>query len=74
MFRLGERGKIQELSRWPEVSAEESANFRECVAYRTYGESGDSRVFVSTGPTGGPWRRALAFDGKELAPAGAEKP
>jgi hypothetical protein len=62
-FRVQERGEPMELPAWPDITAQESLNLKQCTSYLTYEAS---TVNVNIGPTGGPWRQVLKFDRGEL--------
>lgn len=62
-FRVQERGEPVELPAWPDATAQESLNLKQCTSYLTYEAS---TVNVNIGPTGGPWRPVLTFDRGEL--------
>ncbi|MEZ5541959.1 MAG: hypothetical protein R3F42_07940 [Pseudomonadota bacterium] len=64
-FRLAQNGEYSEMSRWPDVSKEESENLRRCTTYLT---SKGGTTIVNIGPTGGPWRPLLGFSDNALAP------
>ena len=64
-YRSTGRGGYGRLAAWPEASAEESAQFKRCTAYRTYPEG---RTVVNIGPSGGPWQPLLQFAEQRLAP------
>ena len=53
------------LPAWPEASAEESAQLRQCTAMVG---SEEGRRFIAIGPTGGPWRPVLELTGHRLVP------
>ncbi|MDD2942051.1 MAG: hypothetical protein PHC51_03695 [bacterium] len=69
-YRLEKNGSYAEISAWPEVSAEESADIKDCTSYQTYDNGSYEKSFISVGPTGGPWKPVLQFDGKQLSMVG----
>lgn len=65
LYRLAGERKLVELPAWPDASAEESAQLRQCTAMVGFE---DGRRFVAIGPTGGPWRPVLELTQHRLVP------
>lgn len=65
VYRLADERKLVDLPAWPDASAEESAQLRQCTAKVGFE---DGRSHVAIGPTGGPWRPVLELTGHRLVP------